>query len=172
VRLIYKDFPLPSHALAMPAHEAARCAGEQGRYWAYHDVLFERQPRFERDDLVAYAINLNLDRERFERCLDGHKMRVARGADIPAGRGCLVEAGPLTLAVFNGGSGRFYAVSALCPHEEGPLADGWIEGDAVVCPWHGFDFDLATGQCRVAEDLSIGVFATRVVNGMVEVDVP
>ena len=36
----------------------------------------------------------------------------------------------------------------------------------------GFDFDLATGQCRVAEDLSIGVFATRVVNGMVEVDVP
>ncbi|PYM78652.1 MAG: hypothetical protein DME13_28425 [Candidatus Rokuibacteriota bacterium] len=99
-------------------------------------------------------------------------MRVVRGADIPAGRGCLVEAGPLTLAVFNGGSGRFYAVSALCPHEEGPLADGWIEGDAVVCPWHGFDFDLATGQCRVAEDLSIGVFATRVVNGMVEVDVP
>src|SRR5439155_411196 len=130
VRLIYKDFPLPSHALAMPAHEAARCAGEQSRYWAYHDVLFERQPRFERDDLVAYAINLNLDRDRFE------------------------------------------AVSALCPHEAGPLADGWIEGDAVVCPWHGFDFDLATGQCRVAEDLSIGVFATRVVNGMVEVDVP
>src|SRR5437764_2955 len=71
-------------------------------------------------------------------------MRVVRGAGIPAGRGCLVEAGPLTLAVFNGGSGRFYAVSALCPHEEGPLADGWIEGDAVVCPWHGFDFDLAT----------------------------
>ncbi len=86
-------------------------------------------------------------------------MRVVRGADVPAGRGCLVEAGPL-------------AVSALCPHEDGPLADGWIEGDAVVCPWHGFDFDLATGQCRVAEDLSIGVFATRVVNGMVEVDVP
>ena len=97
---------------------------------------------------------------------------VARGADIPAGRGLLVEARSCPLAVFNGGGGRFYAVSALCPHEDGPLADGWIEGDAVVCPWHGFDFDLTTGQCRVAEDLSIGVFSTRVVHGMVEVDVP
>jgi protein-disulfide isomerase len=94
VRLIYKDFPLPSHALAMPAHEAARCAGEQGRYWPYHDVLFERQPRFERDDLVAYAINLNLDRERFERCLDGHKMRVAVEADLAEGRALGVRSTP------------------------------------------------------------------------------
>jgi len=98
-------------------------------------------------------------------------VRVARGADIAVGKGQLVEAGGFTLAIFNGG-GRFYAVSALCPHEDGPLADGWLEGDTVVCPWHGFDFELATGQCRVADDLSIGVFATRVVDGMVEVDVP
>ena len=96
---------------------------------------------------------------------------VARSADIPAGRGCLVEAGSCAVAVFNGGDGRFYAVSALCPHEDGPLADGWIERDAVVCPWHGFDFDLATGACRVADDLSITVFPARVVNGAVEVDV-
>ena len=85
MRLVYKDFPLPSHSLAMPAHEAARCAGDQGRYWAYHDVLFERQPRFERQDLVDYAINLNLDRERFERCLDGHQYRAAVEADFAEG---------------------------------------------------------------------------------------
>jgi len=78
----------------MPAHEAARCAGEQGRYWAYHDVLFERQPRFERDDLVAYAINLNLDRERFERCLDGHKLRAAVEADLAEGRALGVRSTP------------------------------------------------------------------------------
>ena len=99
-------------------------------------------------------------------------VRVADVAEIPDGHGALFEAGGRAVAVFNAGAGRFYATSPLCPHEDGPLAEGWIEGDAVVCPWHGFDFDLATGQCRVAEDLSIGVFATRVVNGMVEVDVP
>jgi len=97
---------------------------------------------------------------------------VARGADIPSGKGQLVEAGRFTLAVFHGGGGRFYAVSALCPHEEGPLAEGWLEGDVVVCPWHGYDYDLATGACRVAPDLSIGVYPTRIVDGVVEVDVP
>jgi nitrite reductase/ring-hydroxylating ferredoxin subunit len=99
-------------------------------------------------------------------------VRVARDADIPSGKGRLVEAGPLTLAVFNGGGGRFYATSPLCPHEGGPLADGWLEGDVVVCPWHGYDFDLATGACRVADALSVGVYPARVVDGMVEVDVP
>ena len=99
-------------------------------------------------------------------------VRVARGADIPAGRGRLVEAGSCTLAVFNGGDGRFHAVSALCPHEDGPLADGWLEGDAVVCPWHGFDFDLTTGRCHVDEDLSVPVYPVRVSEGIVEVDLP
>lgn len=54
----------------MPAHEAARCAGALGRYWAYHDRLFEAQPRFEREHLLRYAVELGLDRERFGRCLD------------------------------------------------------------------------------------------------------
>src|ERR671937_3106150 len=98
-------------------------------------------------------------------------VRIVENAEaIAVGQGTLVESGGLAVAVFNGGGGRFYACGALCPHEDGPLAEGWIEGDAVVCPWHGFDFDLTTGQCRVADELSIGVFPTRVVNGMVEVD--
>jgi nitrite reductase/ring-hydroxylating ferredoxin subunit len=97
---------------------------------------------------------------------------VARAGAIAAGRGVFVEHGSLALAVFNGGGGRFYACSALCPHEDGPLADGWLEGDAVVCPWHGFDFDLTTGACRVDADLSVTVYATRVREGVVEVDVP
>jgi len=97
---------------------------------------------------------------------------VARGTDIPVGKGLLVEAGPHAVAVYNAGGGRFHAVSALCPHEDGPLADGWLEGDAVVCPWHGYDFDLSTGVCRVADDLAISVFPVRLADGMVEVDVP
>jgi nitrite reductase (NADH) small subunit len=99
-------------------------------------------------------------------------VRVARTTDIPAGKGCLVESSAIPVAVFNAGQGRFYAVSALCPHEDGPLADGWLEGDTVVCPWHGFDFDVASGACRVADDLSIAVYRTRVADGVVEVELP
>src|ERR1044072_5461887 len=99
-------------------------------------------------------------------------VKLAETADIPEKHGTCVEHDGRAIAIFNAGGGRFHACSALCPHEDGPLADGWIEGAAVVCPWHGFDFDLATGECRVADDLSITVFPARVVNGAVEVDVP
>lgn len=97
---------------------------------------------------------------------------VARASDIPLGKGRFVESRVSPVAVFNVGQGRFCAVSALCPHEDGPLADGWLEGDAVVCPWHGFDFDLATGRCHVDPDLSVPVYAVRVTDGLVEVDLP
>ena len=43
VRLVWKDFPLPNHQHAIPAAIAARCAGDQGRFWEYHDVLFDNQ---------------------------------------------------------------------------------------------------------------------------------
>jgi nitrite reductase/ring-hydroxylating ferredoxin subunit len=99
-------------------------------------------------------------------------VRVAGVDDIPQGRGTLVEQGGVVLAVFNAGGGRFYACGAVCPHEDGPLAEGWLEAAAVVCPWHGFDFDLTTGHCRVDEDLAIPVYAVRVRDGAVEVDVP
>ena len=99
-------------------------------------------------------------------------VKVADAEAIAVGQGTLVENGDAVVAVFNAGSGRFYACGAICPHEDGPLAEGWLEADAVVCPWHGFDFDLATGRCRVAEGLSIPVYPTRVRDGVVEVELP
>ena len=97
-------------------------------------------------------------------------VKVALLSEIPEGAGTLVEYQGHTLALFNTGNGHVYATSPLCPHEDGPLGDGWVEGSAVVCPWHGFDFDLATGECRVDRNLSITVYAARVNGDAVEVD--
>jgi nitrite reductase/ring-hydroxylating ferredoxin subunit len=99
-------------------------------------------------------------------------VRVASTGEIPVGQGTLVEINGVTLALFNAGGGRFHATSPLCPHEDGPLAEGWIEGDAVVCPWHGFDFELGTGRCRVDEGLAVSVYPVRVAGTDVEVDLP
>lgn len=99
-------------------------------------------------------------------------VEVARAGDVPLGHGLLVEKDGRAVAVFNAGAGRFYACGALCPHEDGPLAEGWIEGQAAVCPWHGFDFDLTTGRCLVDPDLTIPVYAVRVTGDRIEVDVP
>ncbi len=80
VRLIVKDRPLAGHALARPAHEAARCAGAGGKYWEYHDLLFEEQPAFERADLLLYAGEVGLDTGEFARCLD--ERRFAADVDV------------------------------------------------------------------------------------------
>ncbi len=97
---------------------------------------------------------------------------VARAEEIPVGHGTFIERDGPPVAVFNAGGGRFYATGPTCPHEDGPLSEGWIESGTVVCPWHGFDFDLATGRCNVDPDLSVPVYAVRVTDGVVEVDLP
>ena len=86
VRLVYKDFPLPGHTLERPAHEAARCAGAAGKYWEYHDRLFQAQPNFERADLLRYASDLGIPAEPFARCLDGGRFRGLVEADVQQGR--------------------------------------------------------------------------------------
>ncbi len=82
VRLIFKDRPLAGHALARPAHEAARCAGAKGKYWEYHALLFEEQPAFERADLLLYAGEVGLDRTEFARCLDERRFAADVEADV------------------------------------------------------------------------------------------
>jgi protein-disulfide isomerase len=94
VRLVFKDLPLPSHALARPAAEAARCAGSLGRYWPYHDKLFAAQPNFERADLIRYATDLALPREAFERCLDSRRFAAAVEADLAQARALGVRSTP------------------------------------------------------------------------------
>ena len=70
---------------------------------------------------------------------------VARTDELPPGQGKLVEVKQKRIALFNVG-GRYYALDDMCPHRGGPLSEGELEGAAVVCPWHGAIFDLATGN--------------------------
>jgi len=99
-------------------------------------------------------------------------VRVASVGEIPVGRGKSVEVDGIPIAVFNAGSGQYQALSGACPHEGGPLADGALLGDSVVCPWHGFDFDVRTGACDVAPDLSVSVYPVRVAESDILVELP
>ena len=74
VRIVWKDFPLTQiHPQAFKASEAAHCAGEQGKYWEYHDRLFANQQALQVPDLKRYATDMSLDAARFNACLDGSK---------------------------------------------------------------------------------------------------
>lgn len=69
VAFAYKDVPLPMHANAQKASEAAHCAATQGKYWEYHDKLFSTR-QLAVPQLKDHARDLNLDLKAFDQCLD------------------------------------------------------------------------------------------------------
>lgn len=72
VRLIYMDYPLPMHQYALKAAQAARCAGDQGKYWQFHDALFADQSKLDEAGLKATAEKLKLDPKKFGECIAGN----------------------------------------------------------------------------------------------------
>ena len=70
---------------------------------------------------------------------------VAQASEIPVGQCKPVDAGGKRLLVCHTEQG-FYAVDDTCTHDDGPLADGWLDGNAIECPRHGARFDVQTGQ--------------------------
>ena len=76
VALAYRDMPMSKiHPLARKAAEAARCAGEQGKFWEYHDLLFADQSKLDQDGLMDKARTLKLDEQQFEPCLGSEKFK-------------------------------------------------------------------------------------------------
>jgi protein-disulfide isomerase len=74
VRIVFRDYPIDQlHPGARKAHEAARCAHEQGKFWAYHDLLFDKAPRATADDLKTYAKQVGLDLAAFDTCVGSGK---------------------------------------------------------------------------------------------------
>ena len=92
IKLVYRDMPLANlHPNAHTAHIAAECADEQGKFWEYHDVLFEKQNQWNRislDDATnnfkEYAIELGLNSASFDICLLSQSMADEVNADLSA----------------------------------------------------------------------------------------
>lgn len=75
ILFVYRDFPLEFHELAFNASVAANCAREQGKFWEYHDILFERQAEWANNasKFIDYAKELELDVEAFKACIESGK---------------------------------------------------------------------------------------------------
>lgn len=85
IHYAFFDFPLSFHATSRKAHEAARCAGEQGKYAEYGKKLFENQTQHGVDELKKYAADIGLDTEAFNSCLDGGKTSAPVQASLEQG---------------------------------------------------------------------------------------
>lgn len=83
IRFVYRDFPLESiHPEALPAAEAANCAGEQGYYWQYHEALFGQKNGLGSKAYMAYATELGLDVDKFTACMNSENVADEIKADI------------------------------------------------------------------------------------------
>jgi protein-disulfide isomerase/uncharacterized membrane protein len=104
VRLVFRHFPLDSrcnaqmqrqlHPAACQAAAAAECAGKLGRFWEYHDLLFENQKALDRESLFRYAREVGLDIPAFRACLDDPATMDRITADVAAGARLGIESTP------------------------------------------------------------------------------
>jgi protein-disulfide isomerase len=86
VLFAFKDFPLPMHKHAQKAAEATRCAGQQNKFWEFHDLLFDKSKGLEIAQLKEYARALKLDAAKFDQCLDSGETDAAVKEDLGQGQ--------------------------------------------------------------------------------------
>jgi len=97
------------------------------------------------------------------------RLHLAAAADIPPGTAKEVLAGDRILAIFNV-EGEFHALDGICPHAGGPLGEGSLNGSIVTCPWHGWQFDVTTGQHCLNRNLRHSHFPVTVEEGELYVE--
>ena len=86
VALAFRDMPLSSiHPFAYGAAQASRCAGEQGKFWEYHDLLFADQSKLDRSGLLDKARSLKLDEKQFDECTSSEKYKTQIQQDSQEG---------------------------------------------------------------------------------------
>lgn len=107
--------------------------------------------------------------------------------EFPVGTHRIVAVGKAKVGVFNV-DGHFYALPNICPHQFGPLCEGPVggmmvcnaatgwrhelqrQGEILTCPWHGLEFDMATGRCLSSPRFRVRQYAIWVDNGIVKLE--
>ena len=96
--------------------------------------------------------------------------RITKTESVPVREGRTVKLGRREIAIFHLPE-KFVAIDNMCPHNQGPLADGIVKGSTVVCPLHGWNICLESGQvCKPDLPVSVRTYPVRVVDDIIEID--
>jgi len=102
-KFIYRDYPLSFHPMAVPSAQAAECADDQGKYWDMHDKMFSEQTKLGQgtvtytvQDLKKWAVQIGLDANKFNQCLDSGKYKAEVEKDFADGQAAGVSGTPTT----------------------------------------------------------------------------
>lgn len=93
---------------------------------------------------------------------------VGESADVAESQGVEYLLGSDVIAVFRR-EGRLYAVDGICAHQGGPIAKGSLDRKCVTCPWHGWQYDISTGENLLTKRKMLRTFGVREVHGKIEI---
>lgn len=110
IRYSFRDFPLPMHNFAQKAAEASRCAADQGKYWQYHNLLFADNADLAVPGLKTLARQVNLDGDKFDKCLDSGAEAATVAKDLQTGKTLGINGTP---TIFVNG----YVLSGSVPYD-------------------------------------------------------
>ncbi|MCU0502072.1 MAG: Rieske 2Fe-2S domain-containing protein [Anaerolineae bacterium] len=96
---------------------------------------------------------------------------VAKAAAIPDGDRSIVQVDGLSIGVFHH-NGSWYALRNSCMHRGGPVGTGPLEGDILVCPWHGFQYNITTGECLADPSARLDMYPVTVQDGQIHLQIP
>jgi len=91
----------------------------------------------------------------------GEFHKSAKVSEIPPGTSKVVQVGNTPVGIFNVG-GNYHAIHNTCLHRQGPLGEGELEDTTVTCPWHGWRYNVTTGECLTRPGARVPCFEVRV----------
>ncbi len=97
-------------------------------------------------------------------------IEAAKLSDCPPGTAIERTIAGRIVAVFHV-AGRVYATDGMCAHQGGPLGKGKLEGCIVTCPWHGWQYDVGTGQQQITPSIRVTTFPARIDNDRILVEI-
>lgn len=116
ISIVHKDYPLPFHPNALLAAQAANCAGDQGKYWEMHDLLYEDQEHLDLASLEERAVTLGLDQTKLDECLSTGMHEDEINQDLEDGKSLKIQGTPAFIV------GKKYPLSG----SETLLVNGYI----------------------------------------------
>ena len=99
------------------------------------------------------------------------KQKVLDMKELPKNRCVTVNFNKELVALFRRDD-EVFAIGDECPHQGGSLAEGWVDGDIVTCPLHGWEFDLRSGACMTIPGEKVSRYAVTVEDGAIYLEAP
>jgi len=93
---------------------------------------------------------------------------IAKLEDLGPGQSLVAEVNGEEVAVFNV-DGTVYAIDNMCAHQGGPLGEGLLEGETVICPLHSWKYNVRTGACSTNPSKKVNTYSVKIENGQIKV---